>query len=117
MSEIKFKSPVGTKEFKKYWTMFLPDIQDRENLKESHLHQLKILCDLCIEYDELKWILDEHGRTNETEGRNGKQIKSRPEVAEMRKVLVQIKDYSRMLGILLYKDKSKAKGEEEDEFA
>lgn len=117
MTTIKFPSPKPDKEsFNKYWEMFLPDIQDRENLKPSHLNQLRILCDLSVEYDELQEIIDLEGRTYISVGRNGEQIKLRPEIQQMNRCVAEIRAYSKMLGLLLYKDTKTNEDEDENEF-
>jgi hypothetical protein len=113
----KYPSPSNKESFKRYWEMYLPDIKDRENLKRSHLQQLRILCDMSVEYDELCDILDLEGRTYESVGRNGLQIKLRPEVQQLNKVVTEIRNYSKMLGLILAKDLVSTKEEEENDFA
>lgn len=102
--------------FKRYWELFLPDIQDRENLKPAHLNQLRILCDLCVDLDELQEIIDIEGRTYISVGRNGEQIKLRPEVSEKNRVISEIRNYSKMLGLVLVKDTKMNDKEEKNEF-
>ena len=115
--EKKFTSPrPDKKSFTNYWNQYLEDIKDRENLKPSHLLQLKILCDLAVEYDEIHEILDMCGKTYESEGRNGLQIKLRPEVSQIARCQTMIKDYSKMLGLVLYKDSKTNDPEETNEF-
>lgn len=117
MTTLDFTSPKPDKEsFNKYWNIFLEDVKDRDNLKPSHLQQLRILCDLCVELDELQDIIDIEGRTYESEGRNGVQIKLRPEISEKNRVISEIRNYSKILGLVLYKDNKLTKEEEEDEF-
>lgn len=103
--------------FTEYWEMYLEDIGHRENLKKSHLQQLKVLCDISVEYDELQEMLILEGRTYESIGRNGLQIKLRPEVLQLNKILAEIRNYSKMLGLILFKDTATKEEEEEDEFA
>lgn len=113
----KFKSPRKDKAFSKYWKMFLGDIENRDNLKLSHLHQLQILCDLCVEYDELREAIIFAGRTYVSVGRNGDQIKLHPNVQQMNRVVSEIRNYSKILGIQLVKDTTTTKDEgENDEF-
>jgi len=112
----RFPSPSEKETFKKYWNMYLCDIKDRENLKPSHLLQLRVLCDLSVEYDELQDILTLQGRTFESEGRNGFQIKIRPEVAQLNRVVTEIRNYSKILGLVLAKDTTSTKEEEPNEF-
>jgi hypothetical protein len=112
----KFPPPSEKESFKKYWVTYLTDIKDRDNLKLSHLSQLRILCDLSVEYDELRMILDLQGRTYESEGRNGLQIKMRPEIAQLNRVVSEIRNYCKILGLILYKDNVTTKEEEANEF-
>lgn len=112
----KFPCPSENPRFINYWVIFLTDIKHRENLKPSHLNQLRILCDLSVEYDELRDILLLEGRTYESIGRNGLQIKMRPEISQLNRVVADIRNYSRMLGLVLYKDNTTTKEEEVNEF-
>lgn len=112
----RFPCPSEKETFKKYWDMYLSDIKDRENLKPSHLQQLRVLCDLSVEYDELQDILTLQGRTFESEGRNGFQIKIRPEVAQLNRVVTEIRNYSKILGLVLAKDTTSTKEEEPNDF-
>lgn len=118
MSNIKEKFPAPSEKplFIYYWDMYLEDIKERDNLKMSHLQQLKVLCDLSVEYDELREILVLQGRTFESEGRNGYQIKMRPEVAQLNRVVSEIRNYSKILGLVLVKDTATTKEEEPNDF-
>lgn len=109
--ELDLTPPNNKPNFVRYWNMYLADINNRENLKPSHLQQIKILCDLSVEYDTLLTLIDFHGRTYESEGRNGTQIKLRPEVQQLNRVLSEIRAYSSLLGIKLLKDTSVGKVE------
>ncbi len=110
----KFPSPKPLNgAYTKYWEMFIADISDRENLKLSHLTQLKILCSLCVEYDELEEIIELEGRTFTSEGRNGRQVKARPELALLKSCIAEIRSYSKMLDLVLVKDKKLSNVEEE----
>ena len=116
MTELIFPSPKPDHAgFTEYWEDFLPDIQDRENLKPSHLQQLRVLCDLYVDYDQLQAIIELEGRTYWSSGRNGDQLKLRPEVQQMNRVLSEIRNYSKILGMLLFKDTKTNEPEEEDE--
>ena len=116
MTTLKFPSPKPEKEsFCRYWNQILPDIQDRENLKPSHLIQLSVLCDLMVEYDELVEIISIEGRTYWSTGRNGDQLKLRPEVQQVNRVLSEVRNYSKILGLLLFKDTKTTLETEEDE--
>jgi len=112
----KYPSPLEDESFKKYWEAYLPSIEDRDNLKKSHLKQLEILCHLCVELDEIRESLSLGGRTYESIGRNGLQIKLRPEVSMIRGILADIRSYSKMLGLVLEKDRKTTKEEEENGF-
>jgi hypothetical protein len=101
----KYPSPKkGNAAFDKYWATFLGDISDRENLKASHLTQLKILCSICVEYDELEEAIELEGRTYTSVGRNGTQVKTRPEVELLKTCRIEIRNYSKILGLVLVKD-------------
>jgi len=103
--------------FTEYWEETLPDIQHRENLKPSHLQQLRILCDLLVDYDQMQAIIEMEGRTYWSTGRNGDQLKLRPEVQQLNKVISEIRNYSKMLGLMLYKDtKTNGEPEVDDDF-
>lgn len=104
----KYPPPSDNPKFIVKWKEFLPDVVARENFKTGHLNQLAILCDLYLEYDNLKGALEIGGLTYESIGRNGLQIKMRPEVAQKAKVVDQIANYSKVLGLLLRKDKEEA---------
>lgn len=101
----KYPSPRPEKaKFSMYWSQYLVDIKDRENLKPAHLLQLKVLCDLAVEYDQLIETIDISGRTYESEGRNGLQIKLRPEISQIKVCQTEIRNYSKILGLVLMKD-------------
>jgi hypothetical protein len=110
----KYPSPrPDKKKFSDYWNQYLVDIKDRQNLKPAHLLQLKILCDLAVEYDQLVDTIDLRGRTYESEGRNGLQIKLRPEIAQLKICQSEIRNYSKILGLILSQDQelTNTKGE------
>jgi phage terminase small subunit len=102
--------------FTEYWEETLPAILSRENFKPPHLQHLRVLCDLYVDYDQLQAIIDLEGRTYWSAGRNGDQLKLRPEVQQMNRVLSDIRNYSKMLGLLLVKDTQTNDDEEEDEY-
>ena len=112
----KYPSPKTKPTFVHYWGIYLPSIVSRENLKPAHLQQLRILCDLSVEYDELQDIIDLEGRTYLSVGRNGDQIKLRPEVDLLKKIVTEIRSYSKMLGLVLYKDTETNEEKEANEF-
>jgi Phage terminase, small subunit len=118
MADLNLESPRKEPSFRRYWDNFIGDIKDRPNLKPSHLWQLQVLCDLCVEYDDLREIISITGRTvSNGGGRNGDVLRITPEVSQLNKILIEIRNYSRMLGLILVED-TKTKGEEEEnEFA
>jgi len=116
VSTLNLKSPRKDPSFKYYWDLIIPDIKDRENLKPSHLQQLRILCDLYVEYDILKETIELTGRTYISTGRNGMQIKPVPEISLITKTIADIRNYSKSLGIVLADDKTTNQEEEDDDF-
>jgi len=113
---LSFKSPKDQASFTKYWKRFIGDIKDRENLKPSHLYQLEVLCDLCVERDELKQIIEFMGLTYTASGRNGDQLKLRPEVQQLNRVVSEIRNYSKILGLILAKDSANSDDGEVNDF-
>ena len=96
-----FPSPFKDTAFVKYWSSFLEDIEDRENFHSGHLKNLEILCQLYTEYDLLTDILKREGFAYTAHGRYGSQVKTRPESTERNKILAEIRQYARLLGIIL----------------
>ena len=90
--------------FKKYWDLFYEKVKDRDNFHDSHLKQLKILCDLYVEYDDLSSVLEFEGNTYESDGRYGFKIVERPEVKMKSSVIKEIRSYSKLLDLVLVKD-------------
>lgn len=114
---LNLDSPRSGEEFKRYWNRFIHDISDRPNLKPSHLWQLQVLCDLCVEYDELREIISLTGRTCDNGGgRNGSIIRPTAEYLMLQKVIVEIRNYSKMLDLVLMPDTKTTKEEEHNEF-
>lgn len=116
-SKHKYPPPKKNKIFRASWLKFIDDITDRENFKVGHLQQLEILCDLLVEYDEYQTFIRKRGRTYKSVGRNGEVWKFYPEVLQLNKVSAQIKEYMKMLSLLLRKDNSSASGGEKDEWS
>ena len=112
----KYPPPSKTPRYKRLWATHLKDIKNRDNLKETHLLQMDILCKLYIEADELMALIDIHGRTYEVIGRNGNQIKPRPEYQMLQRCYSEIKNYSKMLGLVLVKDTATKDEETKNEF-
>lgn len=105
-SKHKFPPPRVHPRFREVWMQFIDDISGRTNFKNGHLNALEVLCDLFVEYDDLRAFVRTQGRTYKSLGRNGAQYKFYPEVDHLHRVQAQIKEYMKMLGLLLKKDKS-----------
>jgi phage terminase small subunit len=111
-SKHKYPPPKLNPVFRMKWMRFIDNVSSRENFNIAHLDSLEILCDLYVEYADLQKFIRTHGRTYESLGRNGRQIRFYPEVAQLNKVQAQIKEYSKMLGLLLKKDQGTESGGE-----
>lgn len=103
-----YPPPRDSKIFKEKWRLFLPKVTQRENFSEAHLAQLEVLCDLFVEYSNLRDVLDVIGHTYKAD----ELVKQYPEVAQMNSCRTQIVYYTRMLGLLLTKDTSQAEEKE-----
>jgi hypothetical protein len=113
----KYPPPVKSAVFERTWKVFISDVVERDNFRPGHLEQLRVLCHLYSEEEELREILTMSGYTMFSEGgRNGPQEKSRPEVAQLNKVRSEIRAYSQMLGLVLHKDKGVVDKGVEDEW-
>ena len=108
MTEKKMKAPVSPNkdpEFKRYWDLFVPDVFARENYKKGHLEQLAILCRLYMEFYTVSKLIDEKGACYETNSeRYGNQVKVNPACTIRDKTLMEIRQYSKLLGLVLEKD-------------
>lgn len=117
MSDIDLTPPRKDEHFLEYWEVLIEDVRHRENLKPSHLLQLRVLCELYTQYDRIQTVLDENGYTYEVDSpKHGWQIKPRPEVVMVKSVLAEIRAYSGMLGLRLVKDTHNTKEQEKDEW-
>ncbi len=112
----KHKSPKANPTFVKYWNIFLPEVESRDNFRPVHLHQLEILCDLYVEYHNLQTIIELDGYTFTSIGRNGEQQKITPEVIQLNKCRGEIRNYCKMLGIALVKDSGMTTEKEKDDW-
>ena len=118
MTDLDLTSPRGDKTFTLYWNRFIGDIKDRPNLKPSHLWQLQVLCDLCVEYDELREIISLTGRTySNGGGRNGDALRTTPEYLMLQKTVSEIRNYSKMLDLILVPDTKLREEEDTNEFS
>lgn len=102
------------------WNMLIEQVATRDNFTRANLKHLEILCDLYQNYRSLSDSIDMLGHTYEVGGgRNGNQIKIRPEVSQLNQIRRDIKTYSQLLGISLAKDRyptAGGDGEEKDEW-
>lgn len=97
---------VKDKLFIYFWEQFSSDLAMRINVKDSHLQQLKMLCDQMVEYEVLKRIVESVGYTYEYQG----SYKERPELKLKNNALGKIVQYSTLLNIRPFKDSSTAEG-------
>lgn len=111
---VVFESEDAQGIFEHYWYLFVDSVVERDNFKDGHLEQLKILCKLYKDEQALADIIDIEGYTFSSEGRNGFQVRPRPEVAQLKNIRSQIKDYSKMLGIVLTEDKKLKEDPDDD---
>jgi len=106
MEDLKYlKSPKKDKKFKFYWDLFIPDVIERDNFKKGHLEQLYILCQLYVEFHNLSKIIEVEGYTYISETRNGTQQKISGNVLVRDKITSEIRQYSKLLKLVLEKDK------------
>ena len=100
--------------FTEYWNKYIEGICNRKNFKVEHLDQLKILCDLFVEHDDVIEEIKTEGRTYYSEGRNGRQLKIHPLVGQLNHVRSEIRAYTKCLGITLAEDSNEeTEGKEE----
>jgi hypothetical protein len=111
-----YKEYMSKDRYNHFYKIFHEDIKHRDNLKDSHLAQLEILCRICVECEQLEELVSDMGWTYTSQGRNGYQEKIRPEVQQLNKNRGEIRAYSKMLGICLVKD-SKSDEPEDDDFS
>lgn len=114
----KYPPPEGRNHptFLARWNEFITDVASRPNFKIGHLNQLVVLCDLFVEYDVLNTLLSQQGYSFfSSGGRNGPQLKIRPEVSQINKTRSEIRSYCKALGLLLVKDAKFGSQEGEDE--
>lgn len=102
----EFPAPQDHPTFLKMWNALIGEVSKRKNFKPGHLAQLEILCELYVEKETLQEIIDVSGYTYDSEvGRGGGTItRTRPEVDQLNRVRAEIRNYSKMLGLLLVKD-------------
>ena len=116
-----YQAPRGGEKFKKYWDRMLPKIAFRKNFHESHLFNLEILCTLYTEYEVISDLFDLQGIdamvTTTEGGRNGPQEKVSVLAMRRDKVMAEIRNYSKLLGLILAKDEDATEEEDANEWA
>ncbi len=115
-SKHKYPPPKKNKIFRDKWMQFIDNVTKRENFNIAHLNALEVLCDLFVEYDDLQTFIRKHGRNYKSIGRMGLVWKFYPEVVQLNKTQGQIRDYMKMLGLLLKKDHGTESGGEAEEW-
>lgn len=114
-AKLKYPPPKKNPIFRAKWAKFINNVIRRENFNVAHLDSLEILCDLHVQYDELQTFIRINGRSYLSVGRSGEMWRLYPEVSQLNRVEAQIKEYTKMLGLLLKKDHGvESDGEEEE---
>ncbi len=111
-----YPPPKYSRVFRRKWFEFIVNVSERENFRHGHLSHLEILCDLYVEYDSLTKFVRTRGYTYFAVGRQGKVSKTFPEVAQLNKVQMEIRNYSKILGLVLKKDDSTGNSGEAEEW-
>ena len=102
--------------FKYYWELMIDDVKSRSNFSQSHLLQFKLMCDAYCQYDMLKEKVEEEGVMLVKISEKGETFVTNPHVTQLNRVINQIKDYSKMLGLILIKDETKPSDNETDDW-
>lgn len=102
--------------FSYYFDLLLPEIKSRKNLSTSHLMQFKILCDLLVQYDKLKDQIDQEGITLYIATSQGEKVQVNPATTQLNTVTAKIKDYSKMLGLVLEDAEGPVEDPEQDDW-
>lgn len=91
--------------YTKMWNRFLPYLKSKKDFSpEVHFPLLDILCGLYEEKHGLEQILKTTGLVFHTgEGRNGNQVRIRPEATQLNTVRKDIKHYTALLDLSLGK--------------
>ncbi len=71
---------------RKVWNRIAPDLAQAGRLKPLFVDCVLEYCRAKSEMDELREFIEKHGRTYIVVGRNGEQIKNRPEVGQLNEV-------------------------------
>jgi len=113
---MKFNNPKPDNAlFTFYWDLMVDDITSRKNVSSSHLLQFKVLCDAYCQYDDLQDKVKEEGYVLTRFTDKGETISTNPHLNQLNRAISQIKEYSKMLGLILVKDDSAPSDDENDE--
>lgn len=111
------RSPSKNDLFNFFWDIYIYDVACRNNFKQSHLLQLKTLCDLHVDEDRLCKVIDEKGYSFIAYSKSGEESeRPLPEVTLLLRTRGIIKEYTKMMGLLLHKDVKTNEPEEEKDF-
>lgn len=116
-SKLKYPPPKKNEVFRRKWGQFLASVINRENFHVGHLNSLEVLCDLYVDYEDLRKFIRINGRSYQAFGRHGKIWKFFPEVNQLNKVQASIKTYMLILGINLKRDESGESGGEKENWS
>lgn len=105
-SKHEYPPPRNHPRFRQVWMQYIENLVARPNFKREHLNVLEILCDLFVEYDELRAFLRVKGRTYLSVGRSGEVWKFYPEVSQLTRTQSQLKEYMKMLDLRPKRDHS-----------
>ena len=114
--EIVNEDRLKVKGYDYYWNLLKGKVEERKNFHDSHLEQLKILCNLYVDLEEFTRILDEEGHTYESDGRYGFKVVERPEAKMKLNAIKEIRSYNKLLGLVLVKDETTRQDGNEDEW-
>ena len=81
------------------WDEVAPELAQARRLKKLYVRAIEQFCIISAEMNKHFLYLAEHGETYESQTRNGKQIKSRPEVGQYNEKFRQWKSLIAMLGM------------------
>lgn len=112
----QYPPPSNNPLFREKWMLFINNVTSRDNFHVGHLETLKVFCELLVEYAEIKEFLEENGRSYCSIGRSGEVWRLYPEVQHLKKVESSIKDYSKLMDLVLKKDHGSESGGEGDKW-
>jgi P27 family predicted phage terminase small subunit len=86
---------------KAVWDRLAPTLCDprKNRLDETSVFMFEQLCWLVSRYEKLRLDVRENGETYESDTRNGKQVKSRPEVGQLNEVFRQVRSLANEFGM------------------